>query len=90
MTTQPMSDGNTCENAPADFITALTQRDPDWVNLTLTGSRPAVTAMINLLHQVNVIGASEWSKAIALKSSSMIIRVASRGIGTGGGDGVTR
>ncbi len=41
--------------------------------------------MVNLLHQVDVIGASEWSKVIALKSSPVIIRVAARGIRTESG-----
>jgi hypothetical protein len=65
-----------------DFITDLTTLGNEWVNITLTGSRPAVRAMVNLLHQVNVIGASEWSKAIAIKSTPVIIRVASRGLRT--------
>jgi hypothetical protein len=38
--------------------------------------------MVNLLHPVNVIGAREWSKAIAIKSSPVIIRVASWGMRT--------
>ncbi len=88
MTTQSASDGRDREKSAGDrdpdrdFITDLTNLGTDWVNITLTGSRPAVTAMVNLLHQVNVIGASEWSKAIALKSSPVIIRVAARGIRT--------
>ncbi len=89
MTTQPPSDSRVCPsvlNDPAsrdrDFITDLTTLGNEWVNITLTGSRPAVRAMVNLLHQVNVIGASEWSKAIAIKSTPVIIRVASRGMRT--------
>ncbi len=92
MTTQSASDGSELlvrsfrekldRDPDRDFITDLTNLGTDWVNITLTGSRPAVTAMVNLLHQVNVIGASEWSKAIALKSSPVIIRVAARGITT--------
>ncbi len=88
MTTQSASDGSDRAKSAGDrdpdrdFITDLTSLGTEWVNITLTGSRPAVTAMVNLLHQVNVIGASEWSKAIALKSSPVIIRVAARGVRT--------
>ncbi len=89
MTTQPPSDRNDCPSSvndsasrDRDFITDLTTLGNEWVNITLTGSRPAVRAMVNLLHQVNVIGASEWSKAIAIKSTPVIIRVASRGMRT--------
>ena len=60
-------------------------RDPaahssDWVNITLSGQTHAVEAMIHLLHCLNVIAASEWSPAIALRNSPIVMRVAARGM----------
>ena len=61
------------------------RRDPavpssDWVNITLSGQAHAVDAMIYLLHTLNVIGASEWSAAVALRNSPIVLRVAARGM----------
>jgi hypothetical protein len=60
-------------------------RDPathssDWVNITLSGQVQAVEAMIHLLHHLNVIAASEWSPAIALRDAPIVMRVAARGM----------
>ena len=60
-------------------------RDPavhasDWVNVHLSGQAPAVEAMIHLLHRLNVIAASEWSPAVPLRNSAIVIRVAARGM----------
>ena len=52
----------------------------DWVNITLSGQVHAVEAMIHLLHGLNVIAPSEWSPAIALRNSPIIMRVAARGM----------
>ncbi len=52
----------------------------DWVNITLSGQAHAVEAMIHLLHRLNVIAASEWTPAVALRDSPMVIRVAGRGM----------
>ncbi len=54
----------------------------NWVNITLSGQPQAVDAMIYLLHNLNVIGASEWSPAIALRGAPTVIRVAARGMRT--------
>ncbi len=52
----------------------------NWVNITLSGQPDAVDAMIYLLHNLNVIGASEWSPAVALRGAPTVIRVAARGM----------
>ncbi len=67
--------------------TSTPSRDPavhdaNWVNITLSGQPSAVDAMIYLLHNLNVIGASEWSPAVALRGSPTVIRVAARGMRT--------
>ena len=54
----------------------------DWVNLTLSGQAHAVDAMIHLLHNCNVIAASEWSPPIALRDAPIVMRVAARGMRT--------
>ncbi len=56
--------------------------DANWVNITLSGQPLAVDAMIYLLHNLNVIGASEWSPAVALRGAPTVIRVAARGMRT--------
>ncbi len=61
------------------------RRDPatpssEWVNITLSGQPQAVEAMIHLLHNLNVIAASEWSPAFALRNQSIVLRVAARGV----------
>ena len=54
----------------------------DWVNITLSGQAHAVDAMIHLLHNRNVIAASEWSPPIALRDAPIVMRVAARGMRT--------
>ena len=48
------------------------------VKMTLTASRQAVDRMILLLHNCNIIAGNEWSRPIAIKNSTEVIRVSSR------------
>jgi hypothetical protein len=54
----------------------------DAVHITLTGTRSSVQATIHLLHELNFIAGSEWSKAIAVKCTNTVICVATRAIRT--------
>lgn len=62
---------------PADFSASRSPNEEP-VKITLTASREAVDRMILLLHHRNIIAGSEWSRPIAIKNSTEVIRVASR------------
>ena len=62
---------------PADFsANSLPNKEP--VKMTLTASRQAVSRMILLLHNRNIIAGSEWSRPVAIKNSNEVFSVASR------------
>jgi hypothetical protein len=62
---------------PADFF-AEPSSDEEPVKITLTASRRAIDRMAHLLHRQNIIAGSDWSRPIAIKNSTEVIRVASR------------
>lgn len=54
----------------------------DSIHIALTGTRASVQATIHLLHALNFIAGSEWSKPIALQKTNAVICVATRQIRT--------
>lgn len=58
------------------FAEPLPGEEP--VKITLTASRRAVDRMVHLLHRQNIIAGSDWSRPVAIKNSTEVIRVASR------------
>ena len=64
---------------PANFASGSSM-DEEPVKMTLTASRQAVERMILLLHSRNIIAGSDWSRPVAIKNSTEVIRVASRTI----------
>lgn len=65
---------------PANFPSNSTS-DEEPVNLSLTGSRKAISKMIHLLHHTNVIAGSEWSRPTVTRTGE-VISVATRMIRT--------
>lgn len=64
---------------PADTLNQSVQ-DEEPIKISLTGSRKAVNRAIHLLHRLNFIAGSAWSRPIATKNVGEVISVAARQI----------
>ena len=64
---------------PADRLDHSAQ-DEEPIKISLTGSRKAVNRAIHLLHRLNFIAGSAWSRPVATKNTGEVISVAARQI----------